>query len=118
MSEKATADAIRSFALGLPDTVERDHLGSPSFRVTGKIFAQLVYAEHVVLVKLSLDEQAECIASDPARFWAPVHWAKFGWTYVRIADTELDEMRALLLRSWKRIAPKSLAATLRGRTEQ
>jgi hypothetical protein len=110
VNERATAAALRAFALRLPQTEELDHLGSPSFRVAGKIFAQLADHERVALVKLSLDEQAERLESDPERFWTPVHWARFGWTYVRIADTDLAELHDLLLRSWKRIAPKSLAA--------
>ena len=31
----------RSLALGLPETIEQDHHGRPSFRVAGKIFATL-----------------------------------------------------------------------------
>jgi hypothetical protein len=30
---------VRSLALALPETVEQDHFGNPSFRVRGKIFA-------------------------------------------------------------------------------
>jgi hypothetical protein len=30
---------VRRLALALPETVEQDHFGNPSFRVRGKIFA-------------------------------------------------------------------------------
>jgi hypothetical protein len=36
-----TPDDARQIALGLPEAVERDHHGRPSFRVGGKIFATL-----------------------------------------------------------------------------
>jgi hypothetical protein len=36
-----SADEVRRLALGLPDAVEQDHHGRPSFRVRGKIFATL-----------------------------------------------------------------------------
>src|SRR5215203_6607980 len=36
-----TADEARRLALALPDAVEQDHHGRPSFRVGGKIFATL-----------------------------------------------------------------------------
>ena len=41
-----TADA-RRVALSLPEAVEQDHHGRPSFRVAGKIFATLWDEEHV-----------------------------------------------------------------------
>jgi hypothetical protein len=36
-----SADEARALALSLPDAVELDHHGRPSFRVRGKIFATL-----------------------------------------------------------------------------
>lgn len=36
-----TADDARRLALTLPDALEQDHLGRPSFRIAGKIFATL-----------------------------------------------------------------------------
>lgn len=36
-----TPDDARALALALPDAVEQDHHGKPSFRVRGKIFATL-----------------------------------------------------------------------------
>jgi len=103
---------VRRFALSLPETAERDHMGAPSFRVRGKIFAQLSADEHVALVKLSLEEQDELVHEHPDRFWVPDHWSKFGWTYVRIEGTAAEHLRALLEGSWRRVAPKALAATL------
>lgn len=36
-----SAERVRQLALALPEAVERDHHGRPSFRVGGKIFATL-----------------------------------------------------------------------------
>ena len=36
-----SADEARALALALPEAVEQDHHGKPSFRVGGKIFATL-----------------------------------------------------------------------------
>jgi hypothetical protein len=36
-----------ALALALPETVEQDHHGRPSFRVTGKIFATLWDEQHM-----------------------------------------------------------------------
>jgi hypothetical protein len=42
-----TADEARTIALSLPDAVEQDHHGRPSFRVRGRIFATLWDPEHM-----------------------------------------------------------------------
>jgi hypothetical protein len=108
----APGAAFRSIALALPAAEEVEHMGSPAFRVSGKIFAQLAELETAGLVKLSLAEQDACLATDPERFWVPAHWSKFGWTYVRLTRADPAELSRLLEMSWRLIAPKRLAATL------
>jgi hypothetical protein len=46
-------DELRRIALALPEAVEQDHHGRPSFRVKGKIFATIWDAEHT---NVMLDE--------------------------------------------------------------
>ena len=46
-------DEARRLALSLPDAVEQDHHGRPSFRVAGRIFATLWDPEHM---NVMLDE--------------------------------------------------------------
>jgi hypothetical protein len=48
-----STDDARRLALSLPDTVEHDHHGRPSFRVAGRIFATLWDPEHM---NVMLDE--------------------------------------------------------------
>src|ERR1700733_11762140 len=48
-----TIDQARAAALALPEAVERDHHGRPSFRVAGKIFATLWDEDHM---NVMLDE--------------------------------------------------------------
>lgn len=50
-----TREEARQLALALPEAVEQDHHGRPSFRVGGKIFATLWDAEHM---NVMLDEGA------------------------------------------------------------
>jgi hypothetical protein len=111
-----TGSDFRALALALPGVEERDHMGAPSFRVAGKIFAQLADAQATGLVKMSLAEQDALRESDPDRFWVPPHWSKFGWTYVRLADTDIAQLRDLLERSWSLVAPKKLVAAPRTTT--
>src|SRR5437764_13657454 len=46
-------ERVRELALALPEVVERDHHGRPSFRIAGKIFATVWDAGHV---NVMLDE--------------------------------------------------------------
>ncbi len=80
----ATAAQVREFAAALPAVEEREHMG----------------------VKMPFDEQAARVNAEPDRYSLPEHWARFGWTYVRLAGTDPGELRELLERSWQAIAPK------------
>ena len=76
-----TADA-RRVALSLPEAVERDHHGRPSFRVAGKIFATLWDEEHV---NVMVDEPGilTAVEAHPA-ICAEVWWGK------RLAAVRVD----------------------------
>ncbi|MGH8235241.1 MAG: MmcQ/YjbR family DNA-binding protein [Rhodanobacteraceae bacterium] len=105
--------AARKLALSLPEAVERDHFGSPSFRVKGKIFAQLSDAagdERRPLVKLSVADQAALIMSDPDTFSSVQQWGRYGWTHVQLARVGESMLRKALCQSWRPVAPKKLIA--------
>ena len=67
-------EQIRQLALALPEAVEQDHHGRPSFRVAGRIFATLWDEAHM---NVMLDEAGirTAVQSNPAactEFW----WGK------------------------------------------
>jgi hypothetical protein len=103
-----SANQARGLALGLPETVERDHHGRPSFRVAGRIFATLWDERHM---NVMLDEPGilTAVADHPAEC-AEVWWGK------RLAAVRVDlelaggELLAELLEdAWeaKRAGPAS-----------
>jgi hypothetical protein len=107
--------AAHKLALSLPEAEERDHFGSPSFRVKGKIFAQLSPRssnEARALVKLPAADQAALIMSAPETFSSVPQWGHHGWTYVQLATVETSLLRSLLRQSWQLVAPKKLVAQL------
>jgi hypothetical protein len=81
-----TADDARRLALALPDTVEQDHHGRPSFRVAKRIFATLWDAEHM---NVMVDEAGILTATQahPA-VCEEVWWGK------RLAAVRVDLQRA------------------------
>ena len=102
-------DEARSLALALPEAVELDHHGRPSFRVGGKIFATLWSEERM---NVMVDEGGILTAIDRAPdACEAVRWGKrlaaVGVTLAR-ADRELLE--ELLTDAWEQKAPKRLVS--------
>ena len=97
----------RALALALPEAVEQDHHGRPSFRVAGKIFATRWDEDHV---NVMLDEGGILDAAQSApEACAEVWWGKL-LTAVRVDLRRVDEdtLADLLLAAWERKAPSRL----------
>ena len=100
-------DEARSLALSLPEAVELDHYGRPSFRVGGKIFATLWSEDRL---NVMLDEGGILTAVETApdaceQVWWGKRLAAVGVTLPR-ADRDL--LRELLADAWEEKAPKRL----------
>ncbi len=110
-----TSEQARQLALALPEAVEQDHHGRPSFRVAGKIFATQWGEDHMN-VMLDEDGIRTAIHSEPEAC-EEVWWGK------RLAAVRVDLRRAdaemlanLLADAWEGKAPKRLLRDLgRGR---
>jgi len=100
-------EQARQLALALPEAVEQDHHGRPSFRVAGKIFATQWDEKHM---NVMLDEGGilTAVHSEPATC-EEVWWGK-RLTAVRVnlglVDTET--LAGLLADAWEGKAPKRL----------
>lgn len=66
-----TSDEARQLALALPEAVEQDHHGRPSFRVAGKIFATL-WDEGTMNVMV--DEPGIRTAVETHPLWCAERW--------------------------------------------
>ncbi len=104
---------FRRQALSLPGALEQPHHGAPSFRVAGKIFAQLSADESMALLKLSVFLQGWGVAHFPdACAPEPGRWGQSGWTRLRWRDLPEDSLSEMLKASWLAIAPASLGRQL------
>jgi len=102
-------EQARELALGLPESVEQDHHGRPSFRVATKIFATLWDEAHM---NVMLDEGGirTAIHSDPKTF-EEVWWGKkLAAVRVDVRRVEAEALRELLKEAWEMRAPKRLLA--------
>jgi hypothetical protein len=97
----------RRLALALPEAVEHDHHGRPSFRVGGKIFATQWDREHM---NVMLDEGGilTAIASNP-KMYEEVWWGKRrAAVRVDLGRVDADTLADLLADAWEGKAPKRL----------
>jgi hypothetical protein len=104
-----TAAEFRSLALSLPEASEAAHMGHPDFRVRGKIFATLGPDEDWGMVKLTSDEQASFVRTEPGVFHpASGAWGRRGCTIVQLAEADELTVRQALIAAWRNTAPKRL----------
>ena len=103
-----STDEARRLALSLPETVEQDHHGRPSFRVAGRIFATLWDQEHM---NVMLDESGilTAVQAHPDAC-AEVMWGK-RLAAVRVTLPAVDAalLAELLADAWEGKAPARLA---------
>jgi predicted DNA-binding protein (MmcQ/YjbR family) len=120
-SERAPVQRLRRICLALPETTEKIAWGEPTWRVRGKLFAQLDDHHHgadhlAVWLPAPLGEQEAMIFTDPARFFRPPYVGARGWVGVRI-DRRLDWARVATLveQAYRLVAPPRLSWSLGGK---
>ena len=102
-----TNEDARRLALALPEAVEQDHHGRPSFRVAGKIFATLWDEEHM---NVMLDEGGilTAVHQDP-KTYEEVWWGKkLAAVRVTLPRARSKVLAKLLTEAWELRAPKRL----------
>ena len=102
------SEQARQLALALPEAVEQDHHGRPSFRIAGKIFATQWDEDHMN-VMLDEDGIRTAIHSEPEpqeKLWQVRESGLGATAYVRRADAEM--LANLLADAWETRAPKRL----------
>ena len=103
---------FRQICLELPEATEIETWGHPTFRVKDKIFASAGGEGGVWFLgmKTTHEMQAGLVASDP-RFTVAAYVGKHGWISMRVDDDiDWNQVRALVVESYRMIAPKTLAA--------
>src|SRR5215472_12604241 len=110
-------DDFRRIALSLEGAEESSHMGSPDFRVGGRIFATLASAKQGYgNLMLTPEQQAEFVAELPEVF-VPVHggWGRMGATHILLAVASEEVLRGGLQTAWKLRVEKNAKAGKRPR---
>lgn len=104
-----TPDEARRLALRLPEAVEQDHHGRPSFRIAGKIFATL-WDERTINVMVDQPGIRTAVASHPEwcteRYWG----RRLAAVAVDLEHAPVEAVAELLTDAWERKAPERLTS--------
>ncbi|HSM77117.1 MAG TPA: MmcQ/YjbR family DNA-binding protein, partial [Bryobacteraceae bacterium] len=97
------AEDFRRIALSLDGAEESSHMGSPDFRVGGRIFATLASQNQGYgNLMLTVEQQSAFVGELPEVF-VPIAggWGRMGATHIRLAAANEDVLAGALRTAWK-----------------
>lgn len=104
-----TADEVRAFARTLPrayEVVVRDQI---KFRIKQIVFLAFSRDETVMGFGYPKEERAALVAGEPDKFHLPQPGdMRYNWVRAWLAAIDYDEMRELVLDSWRMCVPKKV----------
>jgi len=97
-----TAD-FRRIALSLEGAEEGSHMGSPDFRVGGRIFATLASQSQGYGNLMLTPEQQGMFIEERPELLLPIAggWGRMGSTHIRLAVANEDVLEGALRTAWK-----------------
>ena len=104
----ATFEDVRALSLELPEAEESTSYGTPAFKVRKKLFARLREEGDILVIRVDRDERAALIESEPEIYFMTPHYENYGFVLVRLEAVERDELREILIESWRLAAPRTL----------
>ena len=111
---------VRRLCATLPEVTEKRAWGSPTFRVSGRMFAMYLNDHHgdgrvALWCRAPLGAQEILVGRDPVRFFVPPYVGHKGWVGVRL-DRRLGwrAVADVLTDAYRMSAPARLARRLPG----
>ena len=97
------ADDFRRIALSLEGAEENSHMGSPDFRVGGRIFATLASQSQGYGNLMLTPEQQAAFEEEAPGLFLPVAggWGRSGATHIRLAVANEDVLSGALRAAWQ-----------------
>lgn len=108
---------LRRVCLDLPETVEVEAWGRPTFRAGKKIFAVFTGSEedrYTVIFKPDAEERPALLGDGDGRFYSPPYWGPGGWLGLDLtaAPVDWDEVAELVETSYRQVALKRMLKAL------
>src|SRR2546421_3738648 len=102
MKRGVTFETVRQIAQTLPGAEESTSYGTPAFKVKGKLFARFHQGGEALVVSVDFEQREEMMNTSPEKFYITDHYLKYPWVLVRMSSVTPDELRDLLVGSWRR----------------
>jgi hypothetical protein len=103
-----TSEDARRLLLALPGVEEGPCYGTPGWRVKKRFLARLKEDGETLVVKVGDEERDILLAADPEIFFLTPHYFGYPTVLIRLPKIRKELLREVLLRAWRRIAPKRL----------
>ncbi len=97
------ANDFRRIALSLEGVEESSHMGSPDFRVGGRIFATLASAKQGYGNLMLTPEQQAAFVEELPEVFVPIAggWGRMGMTHIRLAKSKEEVLAGALRAAWQ-----------------
>lgn len=112
---------LTKICLALPEATRQYNGQHAGFLVRKRTFAYYLNDHHgdgivAVTCKVLPGDNAALAAAQPARFYLPAYIGPKGWVALRldVGDVDWDEVGELVVGSYQLVAPKRLAALVKG----
>jgi hypothetical protein len=92
----------------LPEVEISTSYGTPALKVRKKLFARLHEDERRLVLFVDFMEREALVQSSPGTFIVTPHYRDWPMILVDLPSVDPDELRELLIESWRRRAPKRL----------
>ena len=103
---------VKKIVLSFPGAEEGTSYGYPSYKVAGKFFTRLRDEDDSLVMSVaSVDERDMLLEADPSVFHITDHYKNYSYVLVRIEKISKKDLRMMLERLWRKIAPKKLVKT-------
>jgi hypothetical protein len=104
-----TAAQLKKIALSFPEANEKPSYGKPSFFVAKKFFTRLRKEDNsLVMVVDGMDQRDMMLELDPRTYHITDHYKDYPAVLVRMDRIAPEELRTMLERRWRKIAPKKV----------
>jgi hypothetical protein len=104
-----TPAQFRKIALAFPETSEKSSYGNPAIFVGKKFFTRYRKDDHsLVFIVADIPTRDMMLELDPKTYFITDHYKDYPSVLVRMERITTDELKRMLERRWRQIAPKKL----------
>src|SRR5690349_21586451 len=97
---------VLAIARALPGVEECTAYGTPGLKVKGKILARLrTEAEGALALRCDFLDRQILLQADPRAFFVTEHYLNYPMVLVRLHRVRRRELRDLIVRAWRMVAP-------------